>query len=317
MPVTFNIIETPQNDAMQMGAPGEESTWTRSLKVVAVGAGAYDVRVWDILNAAGVPKHGDRRCQAGTYSAVEKEWVCRGVDAQPDPMTKDAWNVRCRYTSRSPWPQVGRNWFKITRSTGFRTAAWYRDGNIWTSVPADGTVAFPPTSWIAGDKVDMNLQPAQLKVAQQSIQVDILWDRTRDRSTDAMAGAVDSPDPPSEWTSVYCNTRNNASFLGWPAGYVTYLGWTANQSPDEWLVVSHRFLADDWQHLEQRPVPNVGNLPLSSTASFNGINVQQHDKIFWYQPYRSTATFSNLINFGSYSPWSDITTPKPVRSQCP
>jgi hypothetical protein len=144
----------------------------------------------------------------------------------------------------------------------------------------------------------MNGQPLSVKVSQQSIQVDILWDRTRDRSTDAVSGAADSPDPPSEWSSIYVNTRNNATFLGWPTGYVTYLGWTANESPDETLVISHRFLADDWQHLEQRVAPNIGGKPLLAAGpTLVTIPTQSAANVYWYQPFVELTNFNNLLSW--------------------
>jgi hypothetical protein len=180
-------------------------------------------------------------------------------------------------------------------------------------------VAFPPAGWIAGNKVDTNGIPLSVKISQQQIQVDFLWDRTRNNAQDVVAGAASSPDPPSEWTSVYVNTRNNAAFLGWPTGYVTYLGWTANESPDEWMVVSHRFLADDWQFLEQRPGPNMGGKPLVDVGPTWGASpslpTQSTKLVAWYQPYDSLTNFSNLLNFnlnGSGNLWTAINTPYPA-----
>lgn len=292
------LIRTPQTDQVQMGAPGEEIRWTESFVYV----NSTTSNVWQVINDNLVPKQGSRRDTtiAGTplVGDFHKTWVARSVDVTPSPNTKFAWNVRVTWSTRRNH-QSGRPWFNITRTTTQRTAAMYRSGSaIFSSVPANGTVTFPPSSFIAGNKVDTNGIPLQVKISQQQIQLDFLWDRTKNRSTNVMAGAVDSPDPPSEWTSVYVNTRNSASFLGWPAGYVTYLGWTSNQSPDEMMVVSHRFLADDWQHLEQRPGPNMGGKPLLDVGpTWAGLPTQSTKHVAWYQPFETLETFSNLLNF--------------------
>lgn len=318
MAYTSKVIEMPATDSVQIASPGEVMTWTQNLLFTATPSDPATEPpwcVWQVLADPLVPSVGLRYCGDRCEFDKTTKFVCRNVRAQPVPQSPYAWTIQVTWTTRDSYV-IGREYFKITRSTGFRTAGMYRNGDaIWTGVPSNGTVAYPPTSWMGGTKVDMNGQPVQLRVAQQSISVDILWDRTKMRSTDAMAGAVDSPDPPSEWTSVYCNTRNDASFLGWPAGYVTYLGWTASQSPDEWLVISHKFLADDWQHLEQRPAPNAAGKPFMTTANIGSspsIPVQQHMHVFWYQPYVALTNFQNLLDFDAEGwLWSSITEPQP------
>lgn len=309
------LIRTPQTDQVQMGAPGEEIRWTESF----VYTNPTAKTVWQVVNDALVPKQGDRRPIGALVGDFHKSWVCRSVDVTPSQNSPLAWNVRVTWSTRRS-QQADRPWFNLTRTTTQRTAAMYRSGAaIFTGVPADGSVAFPPAGWIAGNKVDTNGIPLSVKISQQQIQVDFLWDRTRNNAQDVVAGAASSPDPPSEWTSVYVNTRNNAAFLGWPTGYVTYLGWTANESPDEWMVVSHRFLADDWQFLEQRPGPNMGGKPLVDVGPTWGASpslpTQSTKLVAWYQPYDSLTNFSNLLNFnlnGSGNIWNAINTPYPA-----
>ena len=317
------LIRKPETDSVQMGAPGEEIRWTESFTYI----NTTPKNVWEVIEDALVPKQGERKT-VGIYpnSTFTTSFVCQSVDVTPSTNSPNAWNVRVTWMSRrSKYYGQGteRVWFKITRSTQQRTAAMYRDdaagSSIFAGVPADGTVAYPPTSWIAGTKVDTNAQPLQVKISQQLIQVDFLWDRTRNDSQDAIAGAALSPDPPSEWTSVYVNTRNNAAFLGWPTGYVTYLGWNANHNPDNWLVVSHRFLADDWQFLEQRPGPNVQQKPLLDTgptwgAGANTVPTMSVKNVAWYQPFKPLENFQNLLNFDLHSGnlWQAITNPKPA-----
>lgn len=300
MPSTSQIRRLPDTDSVQLSAPGDETTWTESLLYTYTDETIKTV--WQVLADSIVPQQGQRYQPAagatGPLVAMMKNFICRSIDATPVPQSPRAWQIRVKWSCRYPM-NATRPYFNLTRSTAQRSVAMYRSTSaIFTGVPADGTMPFPPTAWMGGTKVDMNGQPLAVKVSQQSIQVDILWDRTRDRSTDAMSGAAASPDPPSEWSSVYVNTRNNAAFLGWPIGYVTYLGWTANESPDETLVISHRFLADDWQHLEQRVAPNIGGKPLLAAGpTLVTLPTQSCANVYWYQPFVSLTNFDNLFSW--------------------
>ena len=312
MPSTSFIRRLPDTDSVQLSAPGDETSWTESLLYTYTDATIKTV--WDVLADSIVPQQGQRYVPnpATTTDDPRRNFICRSIDASPVPQTPRAWHLRVKWSCRYP-QNAERPYFNLTRSTAQRTVPMYRSGSaIFTGVPANGTMPFPPTAWIGGTSVDMNGQPLAVKVSQQSIQVDILWDRTRDRSTDAMSGAADSPDPPSEWSSVYVNTRNNATFLGWPTGYVTYLGWTANESPDETLVISHRFLADDWQHLEQRVAPNIGGKPLlASGPTLVTLPTQSCANVYWYQPFVSLTSFNNLFSWRT-NLLNAINVPKPA-----
>lgn len=300
MPSTSQIRRLPETDSIQLAAPGDETSWTESLLYTYNDTPIKNV--WQVLADPIVPQQGQRyqvnpQPQDPTTD-IRTMFVCRSIDASPVPQSPRAWHLRVKWSCRYPM-NATRPYFNLTRSTAQRTVPMYRSGSaIYTGVPANGTMPFPPTAWVGGTSVDMNGQPLSVKVSQQSIQVDILWDRTRDRSTDAVSGAADSPDPPSEWSSIYVNTRNNATFLGWPTGYVTYLGWTANESPDETLVISHRFLADDWQHLEQRVAPNIGGKPLLAAGpTLVTIPTQSAANVYWYQPFVSLTNFNNLLSW--------------------
>ena len=299
-----HIIRLPETDSVQAGAPGDEITWTESLLYTYSEAAIKDV--WEVLRDPVVPQQGQRYQVPATppagpaaraardASTWRSNFICRSIDANPVPQTPRAWHIRVRWSTREPMDET-RPYFNITRSTGFRSVAAYRGGDaIWNGVQDDGSVPYPPTAWTAGIAVDVYGQPLSSRVAQQSIQVDFLWNRTIDKTTSPAA----SPDPPSSWTSNYVNTRNSKDFLGWPAGYVTYLGWTANESPDETLVVSHRFLADDWQHLEQRVAPNKGGVPLLGTGpTLVDLPTDSTQHVYWYQPYERLEDFDLLFSW--------------------
>jgi hypothetical protein len=306
------IIRLPETDSVQLGAPGDEITWTESLLYTYSDTAIKGV--WEVLYDPIVPQQGQRyRVPAapatvpgsavrqlvnGVMSPRVGDWrtnfICRSVEASPVPQTPRAWHIRVKWSTRESMDE-SRPYFNITRSTGARSVARYRGGEqIWDGVPDNGTVTFPPTAWTGGIAIDVYGEPLTSRVAQQSIQIDFLWNRTRDR----VAGPNASPDPPSSWTSDYVNSRNEKPFLGWPAGYVTYLGWTANESPDETLVVSHRFLADDWQHLEQRVAPNKGGVPLLGTGpTLVDLPTDSTQHVYWYQPYERLKDFDLLFSW--------------------
>ena len=316
------LTNRPDSDTLAIGAAGEETTFTQ------VYTFTYDdatlKTVWDVLADNLVPKQGQRYVPPGTPATTDprRRFICRSVDARPIPQSPRAWEIRVTWSHRQPQDPTNP-YYRITRSTGFRSFAAYRGGAaIWTGVPADGTVPYPPTAWIGGDKLDTNQQPLTWRIAQQSIQVDITWDRTFNKSTDAVPGATLGPDPPDEWTSIYCNTRNNAEFLGWPIGYVTYLGWTASPSPDETMIVSHKFLADDFQHLEQRPLPasgGTGKPALAPGPTWVTFPIQSAAYVAWYQPYQPLTDFSNLFKWRQWGAggatenlWYRMNNPVPV-----
>lgn len=319
------LINRTESDSIQLAAAGEETTFTQVCTYVYDDATLKTV--WDVLSDNLVPKQGQRYVPPGTPATNDprRRFICRSVDVSPIPQSPRAWQVRITWSHRQPQDPTNP-YYRITRSTGFRSFAAFRGGAaIWTGVPTNGSVPYPPTAWIGGDKLDVNQQPVTWRIAQQSIQVDITWDRTFNKSTDAVSGAVLGPDPPNEWTSIYCNTRNNAAFLGWPIGYVTYLGWTASPSPDETMIISHKFLADDFQHLEQRPAPAAGGTAkpfISAGLSWGtspSVPVHSAAYVAWYQPFQELTDFSNLFKWRSWGAagatenlWHRMNNPVPV-----
>jgi hypothetical protein len=324
------LIHRPDTDSFSLAAPGEETTWTQQFTFVYDDATLKTV--WDVYGDNLVPKQGSRYLPPGATPStdIRSRFICRSVDIRPIPQSPRAWDVRVTWSHRQP-QDASRPYFRITRSTGFRSFSAYRGGAaIFTGVPANGSVPYPPTGWIGGDKLDANQQPLTWRIAQQSISVDITWDRTFNKSTDAVSGATLHPDPPNEWTSIYCGTRNSIAFLGWPIGYVTYLGWTMSPSPDETAVVSHKFLADDYQFLEQRPAPAAGGTgkPLLAAGLSWGagpvIPVQSAANVAWYQPYQELTDFSNLFKWRSWGAagpndnlWWRMSNPAPLMNTNP
>lgn len=302
--------EVPNSGRISDAMPGEERTWTQQFVYVNDEEANLDAHFVRQDVTTGVPFTGMRHPD-------KPIWVCRSVEVSPIPQSKFGYMISVRWSTRhvldNPAEATAstRQWFRITRSTSIRTVAQYRSGTaIWSAANllANKNVTWPPTADIGGDKVDANGQPKQLRVAQQTIDVSFLWDRTYD-STNAIA---DGADPEQQTFDAFLNTRNNASFLGWQAGMVTYVGTTYNQAPDEWMVVTHKFIADEWYHLEQRAVPNIAGPPLLvAGTNWIGMPMRQAEKVAWYQPFNSVVDFELLFSWRD-GLWESITTPQPA-----
>jgi hypothetical protein len=312
MSPTTKMIEMPSSSSAEMAMPGEEVTWTQAFRFFTTD---INPTVWDVLGDALVPKQGQR--YAGVLADYRSNFVCRSVSATPVPQApqSQAWDIRVKWTCRAPQDPT-RPYFKISRSTTTRTAQFWRTGSMWTNAIADGTEPMPPVQDLGGVKTDTNGQPITMPVFQQQIQVDVLWDRTKDNSS--ALGYAASPDPPMNWYDDFGYSRNSAAFLGWPIGYVIYQGWSFNPGPDEMGILSHRFLADNFQFCEQRPLPNTSGKPLldtgltwGGTAGTPAIPVQAQKYVFWYQPYRTLTNFSTLFTIRP-NLWEAMTAPKPV-----
>lgn len=312
--MAVRFVETPNSARISMAMPGEERTWTQTYVYTTTADPIPTAHEVLADGGAGVP-------QVGSRHPSKPIWVCRNVDIAPVPQSRNAWTVTVKWSTRhvldDPYEasNLTRQWFKITRSTSVRTAAIYRNGSaIWsaTDLNADGTVTWPPTTDIAGTKVDANGQPKQQRIAQQTIDVSFLWDRTLDTGYTMSGNAADTyPDPDQQYWDNWIGKRNDAMFLGWSEGMVTYLGSTMNQAPDEWIVITHKFLADEWQHLEQRAVPNAaGQVILLPGATWIGNQVRQAQTVAWYQPFNAVDDFDALF---SWRPGllESIETPKP------
>lgn len=293
--------EVPNSGRISEAMPGEERSWSQVYIYVNDEEANLDAHFVRQDVTTGVPYAGMRHPDLPI-------WVCRSVEIAPVPQSKDAYTVNVKWTTRhvlddpSAATSSTRQWFRITRSTSVRTAGIYRTGAaIWsaTNLNANGTVTWPPTADIGGDKVDANGQPKQQRIAQQTIDVSFLWDRTYDIGATMSGNAADTyPDPDQQYWDDWIGKRNDALFLGWGEGMVTYLGSTMNQAPDEWIVITHKFLADEWQHLEQRAVPNAaGQVLLIGGAYWIGNQVRQAQTVAWYQPFNAVDDFGELFSW--------------------
>jgi hypothetical protein len=152
--------------------------------------------------------------------------------------------------------------------------------------PTNGDVSWPSgVTDIGGTKVDINGNPRPFKVGQAAIQVELLVDRAPATSITPQFTAQDPA-----WGTLYgfLNKRNSATFLGYGIGTVLCNGITASLD-SEWWRVQVSFLVDDSYHLEQVPIPNqTGAARLRPGVTIAGEQINQVEKVGWYQPYMAT-----------------------------
>ena len=144
---TTKLIPTPSCDSIQLAAPGDETRWTQTFLWMSDATNPLP-SAWDCIADAKVPQQGQRYTKDFTIAAqpavtsadARYNYVCRSVDVAPVPQSPSSYTVRVVWSTRVP-QSAARPWFKLTRSTSFRTAAAYRSGStLFSGVPANGTV---------------------------------------------------------------------------------------------------------------------------------------------------------------------------------
>jgi hypothetical protein len=226
----------------------------------------------------------------GGDNNVTKDYICRSVNVTPAREAAYVWNVTAEFTSINfVYPDTGWGtvFVKQTRTSGIRQVAAWRDATL----PANGTATWPASSDISGTKIDLNGNPRSRKVKQQTIQVEVLQDRT---PLTATAPTADDP-AWSSWLSTYVNKRNNAAFLGWPIGTVLCQGIAAALDNEVWRITI-TYVYDEWFHLEQLAMPHpTGEPRLLPGVTIAGTQYMQAATVVWYQPYSGTADLKALF----------------------
>lgn len=287
MPIS--IIERPASRTYQLSQPGSENTITCVYQVRWTPSSPTDAYPGDpaVLADANVPKPSTR---PPTAVHATDPWiklaVCRTVSYSPEGAAPYTWMVQATYgVVQEPYADMGY-FCRQTRNAGSRQLAQYR---TWTSLPSNGDAAWPPASDIGGTRVDLNGQPRRREIATQTIQLEYLWDR-------ATAGSTTATDPPFATFITNQGTRNSVVMFGiYAVGALLYRGCQVTQEQETWRLI-HVWTFDDLLHLEQVPVPNATGEPiLLPGLTVAGQQVQQVDKVGWYQPYPSKTDHAAML----------------------
>lgn len=251
----------------------------------------------DLLTNA--PAKPQTRLPAGIYGSPVNgflsRFICTNVSVEPSRERPYSYTVRATYSTYTypyndtPW---GLEYVKQTWTGGYRTVNQYRVAEGF--FPANGDVVWPTgVANIASDKLDVNGNPRPYKVRQIAVQVELMMDRTPAVGTSPQFTAQD---PAWGTLFAYVNKRNSATFIGWPVGTVACTGLTGALDSNWWRI-QVSFLIDDWFHLEQVPIPNQTGLPrLRPGVTIAGEQINQVEKVGWYQPYSATKVdFNNMF----------------------
>ena len=211
--------------------------------------------------------------------------VCRSVIAVPEPAVPYTWRVTAVYSTMEPVDASKQGYgAKQTMNLTSRQYAEYRTSPGIT-LPVNGTVAWPPTTDIGGAKIDLNGMPRVKELPQITRQLEYKWDRTPLISTT-------TPDDP-DWQVFYdaINKRNSVEFMDASVGTMLYKGFSATLDREIWRIV-HTWIFDSYYHVEQMPVPNPTGQPiLLPGVTVAGLQINQCEKVGWYQPYPQTVDF--------------------------
>jgi hypothetical protein len=211
-------------------------------------------------------------------------FVCRSVNAVPEPAVPYTWRVTAVYSTMAPVDASKQGYgAKQTMSLSSRQYAEYRTG---ATLPTDGTVSWPPGSDIGGTRIDLNGAPRAKELPQITRQLEYKWDRT------PLISTTTPVDPPFQTFYDAVNKRNSVAFLGASVGTMLYKGFSATLDREVWRIV-HTWIFDSFYHVEQIPVPNPTGQPiLLPGVSVAGQQIQQCDKVAWYQRFSSTRDFN-------------------------
>jgi hypothetical protein len=214
--------------------------------------------------------------------------VCRSVNAVPEVSVPYTWRVTAVYSTMLPVDPAKQGYgAKQTMAVSGRQYAEYRRSTTTSALtlPADGAAAWPPASDIGGTKIDLNGMPRVKELPQITRQLEYKWDRTPLISTTT----PDDPDFQTFYEAI--NKRNSVTFMDASAGTMLYKGFSASLDREIWRIV-HTWIFDSYYHIEQMPVPNPTGQPiLLPGVTVAGLQINQCEKVGWYQPYPVTRDF--------------------------
>lgn len=289
---TWTSVELKESRNWRFGQRWDRQTLERVWLTRWVPANASDPYPGDGALATNLPVRPQQRLESAVHGtdATLKRYVCRSVNVEPTREAPYAWLVRATYdTSVFPWNSTdtwGAEYVKQTRTIGTRTISLYRRPTFTVGF-SNGTQTWPPTADIGGTKVDINGNAQSYQIAQQTVVIEQLRDRTASSTT------ADDPNWPTVLTT-YAGKRNSAAFLGWAIGSVLCTGIQASLDDEVWRI-SATFLFDDWYHLVQVPIAMPSGLSsLSTGLTIAGEQQRQTRVVVWFQPYPDTADFSTL-----------------------
>lgn len=200
-------------------------------------------------------------------------------------------------------------WCKIQRRTAFRMVnIWRYTASLPVVAGVTGVAPWPPTAVVVGTPVDIFGQPEANPVVQQTVQVEVVLDRSQQKLSNGSA---------NYWPTIWSNNvfkRNSVSFLSYPAGSLVFKGFSETLTEDPWATYTLDFLFDALCHLEQRVLPNVTGGPLlTQSSTWAGKVIRQADAAYWYQPYYRYGLCDINADLSPTGAFNELIQPTPVQ----
>lgn len=304
---TLQVTTTKQGRKIELAQNGDEQVWRVQYLIQWIptsGADTFPGWAWVVAQSNFPAVRSRPPSSVHEGDSFLKQLVSRRVGITLVNEAAYTMVVDVDYTTKLV-VDATKPWVRVTRSMSSRTTPMYRrDPSSW---PTTGDAAWPPTTDIGGDKVDINGVPRSYNVPQQVITLEHQWDRTL-----VVSGSAQG-EPPASIIASYAETRNSVAMFGWGIGQLLYKGYSVAPE-DELYVIHHTWIADAWDHLEQYPVPNAAGQPiLGSVSSFGGVTVKQCSNVVWLQRYATKADHTAIFDSTTWSQISaELTAPKPV-----
>lgn len=191
-------------------------------------------------------------------------------------------------------------WSRKAVRTGTRIVELWKTTD---SYPTNYSATWPPTAVVSGTSIDIMGKPETRKVWHESLDIEVHANRAYEKTVNGSADWW-----PDVWLT-YINKRNNASFLGYAAGRVAFMGFEEALTTDPWATYVLHFETDEIGHLQQRVLPNAkGTVLLTTSSTWASKTILQADAAYWYQPFYK----GGLTDFNNMWDFSEITTPTPA-----
>ena len=158
-----------------------------------------------------------------------------------------------------------------------------------------------------GDPVyDLDLagKPVKFPVPQIEVVIDEPWCASSDLQQDTQLGLW----PKWNGNNSFLYTRNDAEYMGFPAGTLLYTGTTTSPRQFHTHTLSHQFIYDEYEHFEQQTfqgIFGITNIDYVNNIASTGLGANVARDVYWIN-YYGLSDFSNFI-WGNNATFTQIT----------
>ena len=215
-------------------------------------------------------------------------------DATTDPYAVIASGQACIGYRTSP----GRRMMEVYKETSLPTSA-QQDAAATAGGLFHQSYLIDASSTYNGDTVysiDIKGKPCKKPIYQQEVTIEEPWSQRSDQIT---SGMFLGQWPENDLAGAYTLKRNDAEFMGYPAGTLLYTGTTTTPRQFHTHTLSHRFLYDEKQHFEQMTINGLYGLDYTYpdtaavTVDSTPLTTLTQNYVLWVN-YYDTADFSGF-----------------------